>query len=184
MALEQKLHLKLAQRLVMTPTLQQAIKLLQLSRLELEQALEPGAPDQPGARARRGGARRRGDGGAIPRTNGDGDGRRTARTTGEPSATRAPSLGGGTATPSSRSARRPSEASYGEVELEALFTQLPARLAASRVDVGRRAKNRPSRTPPTPEASMYDSLVEQLRLERVASRAAADLRLRDREPRP
>ena len=40
MALEQKLHLKLAQRLVMTPTLQQAIKLLQLSRLELEQALD------------------------------------------------------------------------------------------------------------------------------------------------
>ncbi|MFH1176163.1 MAG: RNA polymerase sigma-54 factor, partial [Acidobacteriota bacterium] len=39
MALEQKLHLKLAQRLVMTPTLQQAIKLLQLSRLELEQTL-------------------------------------------------------------------------------------------------------------------------------------------------
>ena len=39
MALEQKLNLKLAQRLVMTPTLQQAIKLLQLSRLELEQAL-------------------------------------------------------------------------------------------------------------------------------------------------
>lgn len=40
MGLEQKLHLKLAQKLVMTPTLQQAIKLLQLSRLELEQALE------------------------------------------------------------------------------------------------------------------------------------------------
>jgi RNA polymerase sigma-54 factor len=39
MALEQRLHLKLAQKLVMTPTLQQAIKLLQLSRLELEQAL-------------------------------------------------------------------------------------------------------------------------------------------------
>jgi len=39
MALEQKLQLKLAQKLVMTPTLQQAIKLLQLSRLELEQAL-------------------------------------------------------------------------------------------------------------------------------------------------
>ncbi len=39
MALEQKLHLKLAQRLVMTPSLQQAIKLLQLSRLELEEAL-------------------------------------------------------------------------------------------------------------------------------------------------
>jgi RNA polymerase sigma-54 factor len=39
MALEQRLHLKLAQKLVMTPTLQQAIKLLQLSRLDLEQAL-------------------------------------------------------------------------------------------------------------------------------------------------
>ncbi len=39
MALEQRLNLKLAQKLVMTPTLQQAIKLLQLSRLELEQAI-------------------------------------------------------------------------------------------------------------------------------------------------
>jgi RNA polymerase sigma-54 factor len=39
MALEQKLQLKLAQRLVMTPSLQQAIKLLQLSRIELEETL-------------------------------------------------------------------------------------------------------------------------------------------------
>ena len=39
MALEQKLSLKLAQRLVMTPSLQQAIKLLQLSRLDLEETL-------------------------------------------------------------------------------------------------------------------------------------------------
>src|SRR6187200_577169 len=36
MALEQKLSLKLSQRLVMTPSLQQAIKLLQMTRLELE----------------------------------------------------------------------------------------------------------------------------------------------------
>jgi RNA polymerase sigma-54 factor len=35
-ALEQKLSLKLSQRLVMTPTLQQAIKLLQMTRLELQ----------------------------------------------------------------------------------------------------------------------------------------------------
>src|SRR5438874_5343915 len=34
MALEQKLHLKLSQKLIMTPSLQQAIKLLQLSKLE------------------------------------------------------------------------------------------------------------------------------------------------------
>lgn len=39
MALEQKLRLKLSQRLVMTPSLQQAIKLLQLSRIELEETL-------------------------------------------------------------------------------------------------------------------------------------------------
>ncbi len=37
MALEQKLHLRLSQRLVMTPSLQQAIKLLQLSKLELQE---------------------------------------------------------------------------------------------------------------------------------------------------
>ena len=39
MALEQKLNLRLSQRLVMTPSLQQAIKLLQLSRLELGDTL-------------------------------------------------------------------------------------------------------------------------------------------------
>ncbi len=36
MALEQKLSLKLAQKLVMTPSLQQAIKLLQMTRMELQ----------------------------------------------------------------------------------------------------------------------------------------------------
>jgi RNA polymerase sigma-54 factor len=36
MALEQKLSLRLSQRLVMTPTLQQSIKMLQLTKLELE----------------------------------------------------------------------------------------------------------------------------------------------------
>jgi len=39
MALEQKLNLRLSQRLVMTPSLQQAIKLLQMSKLELEEVL-------------------------------------------------------------------------------------------------------------------------------------------------
>ena len=39
MALELRQSLKLAQQLVMTPQLQQAIKLLQLSRLELQQAV-------------------------------------------------------------------------------------------------------------------------------------------------
>lgn len=47
MALEQKLRLKLSQRLVMTPSLQQAIKLLQLSRLELGETLSQEILENP-----------------------------------------------------------------------------------------------------------------------------------------
>lgn len=47
MALEQKLNLRLSQRLVMTPSLQQAIKLLQMSRLELEEVLNQEMVDNP-----------------------------------------------------------------------------------------------------------------------------------------
>ncbi len=60
MALEQRLNMRMSQRLIMTPSLQQAIKLLQMSRLELsneinqeleqnpvlEEGLEPMAPEQ------------------------------------------------------------------------------------------------------------------------------------------
>jgi RNA polymerase sigma-54 factor len=47
MALEQKLNLRLSQRLVMTPSLQQAIKLLQMSKLELEEVLNQEMVDNP-----------------------------------------------------------------------------------------------------------------------------------------
>ncbi len=47
MALEQKLSLKLAQKLVMTPSLQQAIKLLQMTRLELEGVLNQEMIENP-----------------------------------------------------------------------------------------------------------------------------------------
>ena len=47
MALEQKLQLKLAQRLVMTPSLQQAIKLLQMTRLELQNTLSEELEENP-----------------------------------------------------------------------------------------------------------------------------------------
>jgi len=47
MAIEQKLRLKLSQRLVMTPSLQEAIKLLQLSRLELEGVLSQEIMENP-----------------------------------------------------------------------------------------------------------------------------------------
>src|SRR5215467_4241717 len=42
-----RLDLKLSQRLIMTPQLQQAIKLLQLSRLELQQSLAQHLMDNP-----------------------------------------------------------------------------------------------------------------------------------------
>ena len=47
MGLEQKLSLKLAQKLVMTPSLQQAIKLLQMTRLELEGVLNQELVENP-----------------------------------------------------------------------------------------------------------------------------------------
>jgi RNA polymerase sigma-54 factor len=47
MALEQKLNLRLSQRLVMTPSLQQAIKLLQMSRLELQEVLNQEIVENP-----------------------------------------------------------------------------------------------------------------------------------------
>ena len=47
MALEQKLSLKLSQRLVMTPSLQQAIKLLQMNRIELETEITQELEENP-----------------------------------------------------------------------------------------------------------------------------------------
>lgn len=47
MALEQKLHLKLSQKLVMTPSLQQAIKLLQLGSFELQEVLNQEMLENP-----------------------------------------------------------------------------------------------------------------------------------------
>jgi RNA polymerase sigma-54 factor len=42
-----RLDLRLSQKLIMTPQLQQAIKLLQLSRLELQQSLAQHLMDNP-----------------------------------------------------------------------------------------------------------------------------------------
>lgn len=47
MALEQKLNLKLSQKLVMTPSLQQAIKLLQMTRMELDHLLTEELVENP-----------------------------------------------------------------------------------------------------------------------------------------
>jgi len=45
--MELRLELRLSQKLVMTPQLQQAIKLLQLSRLELQQTLAQHLVENP-----------------------------------------------------------------------------------------------------------------------------------------
>ena len=47
MALETKLVQKLGQQLVMTPQLRQAIKILQVSRAELEQLVEQELEENP-----------------------------------------------------------------------------------------------------------------------------------------
>ena len=47
LSLELKLNLKLSQQLVMTPQLQQAIKLLQLSRLELQTSIQQELVENP-----------------------------------------------------------------------------------------------------------------------------------------
>ena len=47
MAIELRQHLKLAQQLIMTPQLQQAIKLLQLSRLELLETISEELESNP-----------------------------------------------------------------------------------------------------------------------------------------
>ena len=62
MSLELKQHLKMTQQLVMTPQLQQAIKLLQLSRMELVDLIRTEMTENPlleGADEPRGGAGRR-----------------------------------------------------------------------------------------------------------------------------
>lgn len=143
MALEQRLNLKLAQKLVMTPTLQQAIKLLQLSRLELEQAIsqevqanpllelseeEPRSEDVAGEE---GG----GEGGAVPETASD---------NGEVEAAGDP---------------------FREVNVEELFGNFlhdtPPRGAVSWDD----EELSPLENSPCPPASLFDSLAEQLHLQ-------------------
>jgi RNA polymerase sigma-54 factor len=161
MALEQKLHLKLAQKLVMTPTLQQAIKLLQLSRLELEQALSQELQVNPVLELSEDAPVD--DEVAVPEEEGD-DGGQSAQ----------PPDDGDLSIPAEAGAERgdtepaadetPSEASYGEVELEALFANYlhdTARAAATWED----EEEPPLENSPAPEASMFDSLVEQLHLD-------------------
>jgi RNA polymerase sigma-54 factor len=169
MALEQKLNLKLAQRLVMTPTLQQAIKLLQLSRLELEQALAlevqanpllelaeetPSEDDAVGGEAddARATESTDADSAAVPEAAASPD-----REPDEPTAADdrvVPDEPGVT------------EDSFGEVELDALFSnylQDAPSLAQSWDD----GEERSLENSPAPLRSLFEDLIAQLSLARA-----------------
>ncbi len=148
MGLEQKLQLRLAQKLVMTPTLQQAIKLLQVSRLELEQALAQEVQVNPLLEleeeplAAEGAA---GSGGGDSREVGEGGGA-------DVSTAAASEEGDGTG----------AEA-YGEVELDALFSNYlhdSPSVAASWDE----EEEAPLANTPAPEQSMFEVLNAQLGL--------------------
>ncbi len=173
MALEQKLHLKLAQRLVMTPTLQQAIKLLQLSRLELEQTLAQEIQVNPVLELieETPGEEEAAAAGAEPDAEtapSDEDGAAAeAGLSSDDAAAAAPSAEIGGEEPGAPAVdEAPPETlaeSFGEVELDALFTNYlhDAPTAFSSFEESEEA---PLDNSPTPEASMYDALATQLGL--------------------
>ncbi len=163
MALEQKLHLRLAQKLVMTPTLQQAIKLLQLSRLELEQELtqevqanpllemveESPAEEEVAAQPAEDGKDEEaatGDelpGGAVTAETGGGDEPELARES-DP---------------------------FSQIEIEALFSNYlhdTARVPSTWED----EEEAPLENSPAPEASMFEALCQQVHLASVEPQLA------------
>jgi RNA polymerase sigma-54 factor len=143
MVLEQKLQLKLTQKLVMTPTLQQAIKLLQLSRLELEQALGQELQANP----------------LLEATDEDADEEAGASASGDSSSSASREE---TGTPA-EDGDGEHESAFEQVEIEALFANYlhDTPSVASTWDDEREARLENSAAP---EEGMFDQLCEQLRL--------------------
>jgi len=174
MALEQKLHLKLAQRLVMTPTLQQAIKLLQLSRLELEQTLAqevqtnpvlelldeaPSADEEAAAGL---------EAGVEPEAAADERPASEDGVSGPPDLAGAPG-DGGDAPPAddavagaSAEAAETSADAFGEVDLDALFTNYLHDSPTVGSTWEDPEEGGPLENSPAPVASLYDALSAQL----------------------
>lgn len=142
MALEQRLNLKLAQKLVMTPTLQQAIKLLQLSRLELEQAMSQEVQVNPLLELSDEEQRSEDAGGteALPGDGGE---------TGEAQAAEAGPEG--------------DDDSFREVNVEELFGNFLHDTSSQEMGVWDDDERSPLENSPAPPASLYDSVAEQLR---------------------
>ncbi|MBK9372413.1 MAG: hypothetical protein IPN03_01410 [Holophagales bacterium] len=137
MGLEQKLSLKLSQRLVMTPTLQQAIKLLQMTRLELQDVVtqeivenpvleEDETPESPSAEAEEPVAsQEREDAGTADRPGEGADGPDTAGSTWEegnavPQESAPPEPAPGTAE-AEIPAESTQESSFEAIDLESYF---------------------------------------------------------------
>jgi RNA polymerase sigma-54 factor len=169
MALEQKLHLRLAQKLVMTPTLQQAIKLLQLSRLELEQALahevqanpllemsEEAPPEDEGGASD---ATAEGDEGAASEQAGIAEEAAAAEEKAEPAVGEGPAL----EEPAPAEGAVAADASFTEVELDSLFANY-LHDAPSVTPAWDESEERSLENAPSPAVSMFDDLCEQLHL--------------------
>ncbi len=142
MALEQRLNLKLAQKLVMTPTLQQAIKLLQLSRLELEQAMSQEVQvnpllelieDEP-----------RGEDASAPEAG-------------------AGESGDVNETPAVEAPVEGPEDSFSEVNVEELFGNFLHDTSFQSTGGWDEDERSPLENSPAPPGSLFDSLAEQLR---------------------
>ena len=157
MALEQKLHLRLAQKLVMTPTLQQAIKLLQLSRLELEQALAQETQANPLLELAEEAPDEENDGEEPAAEAGDEADEAAAELAPE-AATEAAAVEEAPAPPAAEATQ-----AFSEVELDTLFSNYlhDAPSAPVAYEEGEEGALENS---PAPEASMFDSLCEQVRL--------------------
>jgi len=141
-ALEQRLNLKLAQKLVMTPTLQQAIKLLQLSRLELEQAMSQEVQINPLLELVEG--EQRVEDAAVPEAVAGGP-EEASELTAEPERAEG------------------SQDSFSQVNLEELFGNFVHDVPFQGVGVWDEDDRSPLENSPAPPASLFDSLVEQLR---------------------
>ena len=161
MALEQKLHLKLAQKLVMTPTLQQAIKLLQLSRLELEQALAQEVQANPLLEVSE-------EGGAddvaenVPGEEPVSEEDAAAESEAEASPAEQLAVGEPEAAPVEAAAASTAEA-FSEVEIDALFSNF-LHDAPSPSGAVEDSEEGSLENSPAPEATMFDALSTQLRM--------------------
>ncbi len=158
MVLQQRLSLRLAQRLVMTPALQQAIKLLQMTRLELEGVLNQEIVENPVLED--GVEEEDPEEGALAETTAEADGDASAASSEETAGSNGAGEGAEADGPESRDEEEPS---MGDIDLDAYFNDyLGSDSTAASTFESREAspiENNISREP-----DLYDHLLWQLRM--------------------